>query len=115
MRPAALATTVKAFKQNGWVIVESVFSPEEMEKLKKTAMACCDQELQGKTLCVVGDGAQDEVVEKGSSVHADKDASGKLLPRKLVCSAPSFLLHILSALETRPTAQSHSRQHVDTF
>ena len=42
---------VKAFDSNGWAIVEGVFGEDEMDALADVARVCCDEEMQGKTIC----------------------------------------------------------------
>lgn len=88
----ASAEEVARFRADGWLAVQGVFTAREMDVVAAAAGSCCDRELTGETLPLLGDdnaapsaiaGSPSAADERWVAGNADRAPDGTLLPRKL--------------------------------
>lgn len=62
--------------ENGWVVVEGVYSPDEVEDIAQIAIEVSDREMKSSL-------DSDEITEKGVGYAVDRAEDGTIAPRKV--------------------------------
>ena len=62
--------------KNGWVVVEGVYSPDEVEDIAQIAIEVSDREMKSSL-------DSDEIAEKGVGYAVDRAEDGTIAPRKV--------------------------------